>query len=459
MRTTQAVWWLSFACGAVLAPACSDDDLRPSTIADSDAGGRSSSSASGAGAAEDVGGEAGRSSADAGQPGSGGSMAASVLGCGDGVRVEGEACDGADLGDATCESLGYDSGELACGLDCSFDDAACVGNERCGDGLDNDKDGLVDCQDGDCTAACESPCAEPEPLLDPATISASTTGRAALSPSSCVAPSASPGPGVAYAFVAERSGYLEIELDSPAPHFVTVLGGGCGISELACSDRRVSEPVDAGDELTIVVQSFDVSASGPFTLRVATRPSDVCGDGYRDPSEACDDGGSAPLDGCDADCELERDESEPNGSAASAEDYSAGYVANISPEGDQDLVAVSVTEAPASISARTSGFLDDCESGRADTFLELLGTNASSVLDSDDDGGDGYCSRVLASGLGEGTYYLRVSAAEAADFRAFPYRLLVSVNHCGDGVRGPGEACDDYNRDSGDGCSDTCQKE
>ncbi len=386
-------------------------------------------------------------------------MSAAVLGCGDGVRVEGEACDGADLGDATCEALGYDSGELACTFDCTFEDAGCLGSERCGDGLDNDKDGLSDCGDSDCTSACESPCAEPEPLLDPAKISASTAGRATIAPSTCVEPSAAPGPGVAYRFTAERSGYLEVELESQVPHFVTVLGGGCGISELGCHDRRVSKPVDAGTELTIVVQSFDASESGPFTLRVATRASDVCGDGYRDPSEACDDGGTVSLDGCNADCELERDESEPNSSAASAEDYSAGYVASVSPEGDQDLVAVTVTEAPASISARTSAFLDDCESGRADTFLELLGTNASTVLASDDDDGDGYCSRVLASGLGEGTYYLRVSAAEAADFSTFPYRLLVNVNSCGDGVRGPGEACDDYNQDAGDGCSDTCQSE
>jgi cysteine-rich repeat protein len=387
-------------------------------------------------------------------------MTAAVLGCGDGVRVEGEACDGADLGQATCEALGYDSGELSCAFDCSFDDAGCQGDERCGDGHDNDRDGLVDCDDDDCLVTCESPCEAPASLLDPATVTASTAGRAVLEPSSCVAPSAGPGAGVAYAFTAQRDGRLEIELESEIPHFVSVFGSGCSVdSELACDDRRVSEPVSSGAELTIVVQSFDAGQSGPFTLRVATRPSDVCGDGYRDPSEACDDGGTAPLDGCDVDCELEHDESEPNASAQSAESYSAGYVASIGAEGDQDLVAVSVTESPASISARTSAFLDDCESGRADTFLELLDTDASAVLDSDDDEGDGYCSRVLASSLAKGTYYLRISAAEAAAFSTFPYRLVVTVNSCGDGVRGPGEACDDYNQDSGDGCSATCQKE
>ncbi len=52
--------------------------------------------------------------------------------CGDGVRGLFEACDGADLHGATCQSLGFDSGTLACAQDCSFVTWDCA---RCGDGL------------------------------------------------------------------------------------------------------------------------------------------------------------------------------------------------------------------------------------------------------------------------------------------------------------------------------------
>jgi alpha-tubulin suppressor-like RCC1 family protein len=51
--------------------------------------------------------------------------------CGDGVREAGEACDGTDLGGATCDSLGYTGGEPACRADCTIDPAGCT---MCGDG-------------------------------------------------------------------------------------------------------------------------------------------------------------------------------------------------------------------------------------------------------------------------------------------------------------------------------------
>lgn len=38
--------------------------------------------------------------------------------CGDGNIDDGELCDGDNLGDSSCESLGFDSGELACAADC-----------------------------------------------------------------------------------------------------------------------------------------------------------------------------------------------------------------------------------------------------------------------------------------------------------------------------------------------------
>ena len=76
--------------------------------------------------------------------------------CGDGSVDSGEACDGSDLNGATCTSQGFDAGSLSCDSSCQLDSSACVNNEVCTDGTDNDLDGDTDCADSDCTghSAC-----------------------------------------------------------------------------------------------------------------------------------------------------------------------------------------------------------------------------------------------------------------------------------------------------------------
>jgi hypothetical protein len=51
--------------------------------------------------------------------------------CGNGVVEGEEECDGNDLAGKTCHSLGFDSGELSCGSDCTYNVALCIG---CGNG-------------------------------------------------------------------------------------------------------------------------------------------------------------------------------------------------------------------------------------------------------------------------------------------------------------------------------------
>ncbi len=53
--------------------------------------------------------------------------------CGDAHLDPGEACDGSDLGGATCVSLGFESGSLTCASDCHLVTARCV--NRCGNGV------------------------------------------------------------------------------------------------------------------------------------------------------------------------------------------------------------------------------------------------------------------------------------------------------------------------------------
>lgn len=60
-----------------------------------------------------------------------------ALSCGDGLisMNHGEACDGADLGEESCASLGMGSGELTCSPECRFDTSGCGIQAVCGDGV------------------------------------------------------------------------------------------------------------------------------------------------------------------------------------------------------------------------------------------------------------------------------------------------------------------------------------
>jgi hypothetical protein len=61
--------------------------------------------------------------------------------CGNGQLDSGEDCEGNDLGDINCLTLGYGAGVLACGDDCNFDTSGC------GPADDWDDDGFVDPED------------------------------------------------------------------------------------------------------------------------------------------------------------------------------------------------------------------------------------------------------------------------------------------------------------------------
>ncbi|MBR9701204.1 hypothetical protein GOV11_05050 [Candidatus Woesearchaeota archaeon] len=75
--------------------------------------------------------------------------------CGNDIAEGTEACDGTDLRGASCQSRGYDSGQLAC-VGCYYDESSCV-NYACGNGnLDPGEecdDGNTNSEDG-CSSSC-----------------------------------------------------------------------------------------------------------------------------------------------------------------------------------------------------------------------------------------------------------------------------------------------------------------
>jgi|GEM_PF-2494854 len=92
----------------------------------------------------------GDSSSSTGDPteGESSSSTGDPLDCGNGMVEDPEDCDGVQLDGATCESLGFASGDLSCADDCSFDTTMC---EACGNDVIDDGEDCDGAELGDAT--------------------------------------------------------------------------------------------------------------------------------------------------------------------------------------------------------------------------------------------------------------------------------------------------------------------
>jgi cysteine-rich repeat protein len=391
--------------------------------------GSAAGGSAGSGAAAGASGSGGSAGTDggAGSGGTGGSAGASSQ-CGNGVLEFGEQCDGTDLGGKTCTGLGFDSGTLAC-KNCSLDVSSCVGKEDCFDGVDHDGDHAIDCADSDCTAVCADPCGTAITLADPADVTGNTTGHATVAAPSC-ARSGSQAPAIAYKFTATQTGMLDVLLAS-SQALVASVRTTCSDagSESYCGETsQTSAPINQGDTVYIVVAGRNTTDAGKFELAVRSRVP-ACGDGVLDSGEECDDGGKVDGDGCSATCTVESDETDPNDDSTNASPYADPFHGQITPAGDVDYVKVDVTTAGASLTADIYDYGDGaCYKNLLDSYIEILGTDGTTVLASDDDGGSGLCSHAVASNLAAGTYYVMVKASDSGFTPTFPYVLHVSVN-------------------------------
>ncbi len=164
----------------------------------------------------------------------------------------------------------------------------------------------------------------------------------------------------------------------------------------------------------------------------ACEPADGCGNGVVEGAEACDDGGTIPGDGCSASC--------------SVDNLPIGADCTIGGNGACASGVCDTTETPA-----TCEPANRCGNG----VLEA----GELCDDGNGTGGDGCSAICFVDGLPTGSDCTNGGSAACAsgvcDTTATP-DTCEGAGTCGNGVVEAGEACDDGNGTSGDGCSATC---
>jgi hypothetical protein len=328
--------------------------------------------------------------------------------------------DGYDASNAGSFKLGIASRPIACGdskvegqEECDPPDAGktCTADcklvpEVCGDGVDNDLDGFIDCEDSaDCgadAAACPlaATCGAAG-AIKPNGASGNTSGGTGDFAGSCTGGSLSPE--ALFSYSPASTGALKVTLQS-AQNLGVYVRTSCqdGASELGCLDDDMGGmpevlvvPVQAGAGLTIFVDSAQPASAGAFTITAALEPAT---------------------------------EIEPNNTSAAATGYGAAtFVGAVSPAGDEDWVKVDVSSQNATLTAKVEDFGNgDCANFKLDSVLEVFGPDGKTSLAMNDDAGN-FCSVAEAKGLAAGAYFVRVAASANAKFPVFAYRLTVQV--------------------------------
>jgi cysteine-rich repeat protein len=299
------------------------------------------------------------------------------------------------------------------------------------------------------------------------------------------------GPDQAYAITPTISGAITAELHASYPASLLHVRGECFSSgtELDCRKGplasvpiRTTFPVEANKTYFIFADT-DTYASdmdpgtGVYTLDV-TLTSSTCGNGVLELPEECDDGDMTDGDGCTATCTLEPlpagiDDcpgapitftDKPDGTKTFR---TTGSNVTLTPSvkscagGSDRKDAVYTFQPPMNgwLTAKARGSYNIALDLRSNCAPESGSSTGTSICGNAKNGDD---DETLSGAVAAGnTYYLVVDTGPFSTNREGVYTLDISIKPsvCGNGVIEGGEACDDGNLATGDGCDGSCSIE
>lgn len=350
--------------------------------------------------------------------------------CGNGMVEAGEECDGGDLDGQTCRSQGFDSGQLRCASGCQLDTSNCQGGGECGNGVSEPGE---DC-DGDDLAGedCQS--------LGYQSGNLGCTDACDFDESDCS--DTGPGPN-------------------------------CGNGDVNFNEDCDGDDLDGEDCESLGFESGDLACSANCTFDTSScveSPGVECGDGVAEGNEECDTddfrddscearGFAGGELSCDEDCVVDDSECiEPAECDHSVGDATGqifddnlngeGNDFELNCDGDNDVSGPDLSfewTAPASGCFK---FITAAGNNNYDTVISVFeNCSLSSQLDCDDDGGEGLLS-YLELDVEEGQSYAVV--VDSYDARQGDLQLI--INPCT-----PEEwTCDEDFYGNDDGCDCGC---
>ncbi len=195
----------------------------------------------------------------------------------------------------------------------------------CGDGSDNDGDGLTDCADLDCAALPACFCTGDVLAGCDAAESGDTSGSTSMRSEYACAQFPYSGPEHVYAYTAEADGPVAFSLTTPFDGALIVLDDQCAADDLGSCLAAVDDGLEgdtetlivdllAGHTYFVVVEGYGEGA-GAFDLSVACLAAEVCddgndndGDGLTDCDDAVDCGSFPACNPVESDCANELDD-------------------------------------------------------------------------------------------------------------------------------------------------------
>ncbi len=225
------------------------------------------------------------------------------------------------------------------------------------------------------------------------------------------------------------------KIDGVSPKNDPVCGDGIVQGDEKCDDGNTLSGDGCADNCKVIETGYDCPSGGGKCVKKSAPAIVTCGDGFldSDEGEACDDGNKVSGDGCSDNCQTED-----------------GFV----------CLMAGIPCVPAGcgdgILALDAG--EECDDGLGNVDYVAGGS------------GSQYCSTQCrpAHWCGDGKLdAVDIENGEecdaGSDDKSDEYNGCSAdckrVNYCGDGKISHGEACDDGNGASGDGCSDACQIE